>query len=168
MSPWKRNHVGAGKYPLVLLCPTLLSVQWLWSQNVFLRTMRPSVQFSTRNHGELLTAHRLASSCPGHHLWEALVLFPWEGRGCSSPFLEKPFILHRFLWDPWSWSFPWDKEQQSLWQCQELTCLQEEAGQEEGGWQRCCWNYTTGGGSSITRKKKWALNWSYSQIFSRN
>lgn len=59
--------------------------------------------------------------------------------GMQQPLLEKPFILHdQFLREPWSWCLPWDKEQQGLWQCQELTCLEEEEGQEEGGWQRCC------------------------------
>lgn len=41
--------------------------------------------------------HRLASPCPGHHAWEALVLFPWEGRAFSSLFWRSLFILHRFL-----------------------------------------------------------------------
>lgn len=114
-TPWK--------YPLVLFCPTLLSVQGLQSQNVFLRTMRPSAQFSTKNHGELLPAApaaqhilllqglaaskaglqapRLASPCPGHPLREALVLFPWEGRGCSSLcWSSLSFCMTRFCESP--------------------------------------------------------------------
>lgn len=86
--------------------------------------------------------------------------------GDAAAFSGEAFHFAQFLWEPWR--FPWDREQQSRWQCQELTRLQEEAGQEEGGWQRCCWNYTTGGGSSITGKTKWGLSCSYSEIFLRN
>lgn len=155
--------------------------------------MRPLSQFSTKKNVEScwlqLPAHSALTRCwlawshyrarltehkgwphPANalHFWGALGCYFLGNRTDAAASLWRHLVLpttSRFLRELWSWCLPWDKEHRCLQPCQELTWLKKEAGQEEGGWQRCCWNYTTRRGSSITGKTKEVLSCSYIQIF---